>query len=256
MHLLSAKNFIVLSLCYPLASCKTKQIGSTPDSFITEDQLGTAMKVIGKIDYLPFRFDKDGCYARSLFMAMELASAQVPSSSQFAFAPPNGSLSLPNGTRWSYHVAPMVTVVSEPGETIRDPDNLREPFILDPALDNKKPLYRSEWIAAMGNQANLIAVPGSIANSEAVKGRTKDVIISRLSDMPPFHLEMIDTYCGILKSYLNNVGDEPVTVSRKKQKLTNRAREMVVQLRDLGLIRTEGGIRCLENNPLGAVLEY
>lgn len=248
--MINFKYLIVFGFFLPLAACKSQNIGSTPNSFITEDQLGTAMKVIGKIDYLPFRFDKDGCYARSLFMAMELASVEVPSSSQFAFAPQNGSLRLPNGTQWGYHVAPMVTVLQEPGKPPADPDVLREPFILDPALDSLKPMYRSEWVAMMGNQASLRAVPGSIADSEEVKKRNQDEVISRLSDMPPFDLNMIDSYCGVLKSYLNKVGDDSYTVNKKQQKLMTRTAEMVVQLRDLGLIRTAGTVECREYNPL------
>lgn len=90
---------------------------------------------------LTWLYPDDGCFARSAYGAhiLEAAGYPVPST-VFTFGDLQVSTSNhPNGiVTWSYHVAPVVSVN---GAT----------YVLDPALEPKKPLTLAQWIAVQGD---------------------------------------------------------------------------------------------------------
>src|SRR5687767_6751444 len=72
-----------------------------------------AFKIVSAIDYLPWEYKVDGCYARALYMSMELAAEGIPSNAAFAFADEFDELRV-GEIEWQYHVAPMLQVGASP----------------------------------------------------------------------------------------------------------------------------------------------
>ena len=116
--------------------------------------------VAATFNYLPYGYKEDGCYARALYMAMELAVHQIPSNSLFAFATPSRPLQV-RGVSWRYHVAPLIWVNG------RQPNDPKETMVLDPGVSPSGPLTIDELLSAMGRQHGepggpvLVSVPGS-----------------------------------------------------------------------------------------------
>src|SRR6478752_5595037 len=93
---------------------------SLEKAYVSQEQADDAFSLVYDIDYLPFAYVKDGCYARQLYMSMELALSKIPSSAYYLY----GNLHPNPSTSWNYHVAPMIKIDDE------------EAWILDPALES------------------------------------------------------------------------------------------------------------------------
>ncbi len=93
-------------------ACGQNQSGENSQSkaLVTIDQAKQAFKIVADINYIPFTYIVDGCYARALYMSMELAAQKIPSSAYYIF----GYLQPTDSVSWSYHVAPALQV--EDGE--------------------------------------------------------------------------------------------------------------------------------------------
>ncbi len=94
-----------------------------------DNQLGTALAVLSKIDYLPYDFKLAGCETRAFYLAIELALEKIPSNQIFIF----GSFAPFPSIGWQYHVATVIR-----GET-------DEPVVLDPTFQRQE-LSVTEWI--------------------------------------------------------------------------------------------------------------
>ncbi len=115
-----------------LTSCgQNRQQTSDTSALVSQQQASQAFAIVNAIDYLPFTYIVDGCYARSLYMSLELAVEEIPSSAHYV----SGYLQPTDTVAWSYHVAPLLQVR----------DSAQEPWILDPAFETE-PLTRTEWI--------------------------------------------------------------------------------------------------------------
>ncbi len=102
-------------------------------AFVSDEQLNEAYHVVKKTqEYLPYSYTTDGCYARSLYMSMELAAKDIPSSALYLF----GDLNYGKGLSWKYHTAPILTKSSNP--------NIDNSFIFDPSLFAEAVTVR-EW---------------------------------------------------------------------------------------------------------------
>src|SRR5689334_17788201 len=80
---------------------------SSDQPLVSEATFNAAFRIVKAIDYVPFQYKVDGCYARALYMSMELASEGIESNAIFAFANEEAPLTV-GDIQWSYHVAPML----------------------------------------------------------------------------------------------------------------------------------------------------
>jgi hypothetical protein len=224
---------LLASLCaglLHLAGCGSATgTNSGTKAAVTLSQLHAAVQSINTIDYLPFSRTEDGCYARSLYMAMEIAARGIPVSSQYLIAT-SGSLQPEPGYHWDYHIAPTVWVEGE-----------NEPFILDPSLFNRV-VKRSEWVTKLNptgehvlkfSPASVTAVgssrlkPGPVLRSE---------MMTRLSEVGKFPASDIIYSCRIMSAYI----DQETHLSladraRKQERLTTRTKQLLKVLRGYGL---------------------
>lgn len=126
--------FITTGACEELAELKETET-VLQAAVISENQLDEAFEIIRRmadIEYIPFVHKKNGCSARALYMAAELAAKGIPSSSFYLF----GELYPTEDLVWKVgHVAPLIKLAGD-----------HQPYILDPSLANEPKTVR-EWIA-------------------------------------------------------------------------------------------------------------
>lgn len=209
---------------------------SQPKAAVSLAQLASAVRSINSIDYLPFSQSEDGCYARSLYMAMEIASRGVPVSSQFLVAT-SGSLQPAPGYHWDYHIAPAVWV-----------DGEDEPSILDPSLFDRV-ATRAEWIKKLkpSGSFELKFSPASVtvvsSSSLKVGPNRRSEMISRLSEVGSFPSSDITYSCRIMSAYIDQETQLSADERRRKQeRLTTRTKELIRTLQRLGLGPASGDI--------------
>ncbi len=187
---------------------------SSSKALVSVEQAVEAFQLVTQIDYLPFAYVEDGCYARELYMAAELASSAIPSSAHYIW----GDLHPNPETQWIYHVAPLIKVDEQ------------EPWILDPSLE-KKPLRVSKWIHKnfpAGEYTTEITA-GSAYFDES--GRTKefnnDRMIRNFAEMPSFLTGDLISACSVMHNYLGREGLDP---QGKRARLLSRTSELVREL--------------------------
>ncbi len=196
---------------------------SEVQAIVSQTQADQAFRLVYKIDYLPFNYIEDGCYARELFMAMELAGRKIPSSAHYIY----GDLHPNDDTNWSYHVAPLLKVGEE------------EAWVLDPSFE-RAPLRLNQWIKKnfpAGRYTTQIKA-GSAYFDE--KGRTSEFNKARLvksfKEFPTFLTSDIAAACGVMYSY---IAKEAEDVEYKRTKLLNRTAELVNDLNALNKVEAK-----------------
>src|SRR5262245_55851675 len=103
----------------------------TTQDIVTKDVFQRAFATLDRVDYLPFEYTADGCYARAFYMSMELASQSIESNAVFALqrhgvdGAPDGPQPMFGPSAWGFHTAPLLEVGT--------PDRA-EPFVVDPAI--------------------------------------------------------------------------------------------------------------------------
>jgi hypothetical protein len=227
--------------------------GTSQEKWETQAVFDQMDAVIEGIDYLPFQYRVDGCYARALYMSMELASNQLESNALFVFAPPGQSLVV-GSVQWGYHVAPMIEVGSDPSSLV--------PMVVDPSMSSV-PLTQQQGISQMGypypnepDYPTTLMVPGSdYAPGEAENEpsyRNEDM--PSFADLPPFHLADISNACAVMFSYVQDEGQLPgVTedVGAKQDRLVNRTSALVQALQAVGKLDANGPPFSPDNCRLG-----
>jgi hypothetical protein len=229
MSVLRKKQFMLSGIALALSACGSSTPLSSTKGAVTLAELKTAVKTINLIDYLPFTQVEDGCYARSLYMAMELAVQGIPVSSQFVIAT-TGSLNPRPGFLWNYHVAPAVWVKDS-----------AEPSILDPAMFNHV-ASRSAWIKKLNPTGNYVLkfAPASetVANSSSLKNgpQARSEMITSAADIGEFRVSDITNSCRTMESSIKQE-DSLSTDARelKVARLTKRTKFLLSELRKLGL---------------------
>lgn len=213
--LLSA--YLVLSAC----GQDSKSQPSLGKADVTPSQAEEAFRIIGAIDYLPFDSIENGCYARSLYMSMELAAHEIPSSALYIY----GELHPRPGIVWTFHVAPLLKVDGQ------------EPWILDPSFQSS-PLKLSKWIAKnkAGGEYFTEIKAGSAYFDEAggSSASTQDLMIRNFDEMPPFLASDIISACNAMFHYLEVQYPSPALAEAKQRKLMARTRELLDRLNALG----------------------
>src|SRR5690348_6562813 len=92
----SNKNLVALVtaltiLAMSSTACKVRRespADSDVRAYVSQDVANQAYEIIKGMDYIPWTVARDGCYARALYMAMELAAQDIPSSNIYACRPP------------------------------------------------------------------------------------------------------------------------------------------------------------------------
>ncbi len=214
----SEARFLAPFLLSTIAACgggSSEESPSDISAYVSASQAGKAFDIVYDIDYLPFNYIKDGCYARELYMSMELASEKIPSSAQYIY----GSLRPVPGTAWSYHVAPLLKV-----------DN-NEPWVLDPAFE-KSPLRLSAWIDKNLPAGQYTTETKAGSAYFDFSGRTAEFDKSRLvksfQELPAFLTTDIASACGVMYNY---IAREEGDIEYKRVKLLNRTTELVHELK-------------------------
>ena len=116
----------------------TNEPGS-PANPLSEAEAQALFDELAKLDYIPFDYPRDGCYARANEMCRIMEEKGMACGKAWNYANPN-TLSVP-GTpfgdiTWGYHVAPIINV--------RDANGKVEPHVIDPSL-SKKPISTEDW---------------------------------------------------------------------------------------------------------------
>ncbi len=202
---------------------------------VTPATFSVAEAAIASIDYLPFSYKLDGCYARALYMSMELAEKRIESNAIFAFAKGRNWLTV-GAVTWTYHVAPML-LVQEPG-------GATSLMVIDPSISST-PFTQENWLGAMGFPAttpaasgpDTLMVPGSDYTPDGARAdwtnHNRDV--TDFAHMPAFNVWNIQDACNVMHRYVwkePGVSDEER--ARKQNRLVLRTSELVYKLNAMG----------------------
>lgn len=225
------KKYAIPFIIYAVSLWSFSVFGSQKESI---DTLKKARWVIERIDYLPFTSKSDGCYARALYMGMELAIYGIPATNQYVF----GNLRPGKNLRWKYHVAPMVAV-----------DSPIEYAVFDPSL-NGAPMSRQQWVRFNRPQGTteLYVSPAShylksqvqALNQQQKRGYSLNSRVKRVRRLPRYNMEDIADAC---ETAWEHIGLEKNLSrrqrSRKKQRLEQRTQYLMKRLKQLGLLAPE-----------------
>lgn len=220
-----------LMACRGKASDDASPSGSTESDWVVQSAFDNAFTVVKGIDYLPFQYKVDGCYARALYMSMELAAKNIESNAVFAFAQPGAPLVV-GVIQWGYHVAPMIEVGTSADDAVHT--------VIDPALSDR-PITEEQWVAMMGHPANetadrapqMLFVPGSdYAPAEALADTAlANYDTPNFHELAPFRTSDIQSACGVMHNYLTlEQGSSPDEVQRKQAMLLDRSTALLTAL--------------------------
>ncbi|MDB4994246.1 MAG: hypothetical protein JWM74_1678 [Myxococcaceae bacterium] len=233
----------------------TEEVDTDESKWVRDPVFQKMNTIVRGIDYLPFRYRLDGCYARALYMSMELAVHQLASNVVFAFAQPGWPLHV-ESTYWGYHVAPLIEVGSSA--------DALTPMVLDPAL-SPVPVTKQAWMALMGfpdpaasGAPSMLMVPGSdYQPARARAERTwKNKDVPDFAHLPRFRTSDVQAACAVmhldigLEHYQDVTGDDgmgtgesaPIatydgggpSASQKRAKLLSRTLVLLRMLRARG----------------------
>lgn len=202
---------------------------------VTQQQAQLAAQLVDSTRaYLPYAFTEDGCYARALYMSMELATRRVPSSAQYI----SGTLYPSSSVTWGWHVAPMVEIEGTTGRTV-----------LDPALAPTGPITLAEWIRR-SNPRGSYQLFWTLGSTYYLTGfytpnDQSDPVIQSFAELSPFQRSDIEHACGVMSEYLSYEGrsDE----AQKRALLLGRTRSLANRLLGVGKLsgyQAQGTLRC------------
>lgn len=200
---------------------------SQTKALVTEEQAQKAFDLVKAIDYIPFTYIVDGCYARSLYMSMELAVEKIPSSAFYMF----GYLQPTDEVSWSYHVAPLLKIRGQ------------EAIVLDPAFE-AEPLTMTEWKAKNNPQGQYEhdLKAGSAYFDET--GRTSefnmDRMIQNFEEMPTFLTSDIASACTVMYNYIPLQHQSSGYSAQQRSKLLSRTAELIDGLKAVGKLENDG----------------
>ncbi len=217
------------ALVLALNACGTAktETASETKAQVTAQQANQAFSIVKNLDYLPFLYIEDGCYARSLYMSMELATVGIPSSAFYVY----GDLRPTNKVSWVYHVAPLIQIGSN------------EPLVLDPAFQ-KNPLTMSQWIKKdmPVNGYTWVLKAGSAYFDPS--GRTRQFnnnrMVQNLREMPAFLSSDITSACTVMFNYIPNHARSTSEANAMRTKLLSRTSQMMKTLLNQGKLQYTG----------------
>lgn len=198
-------------------------VGSSESrAIVTQAQADEAYKIVAGIDYLPWGYTDDGCYARALYMSMELAIKKIPSSSQYMFATNGGALRPKDGPVWGWHVAPMIKVTAT-----------GTPMIIDPSLFAAPEQVRSldTWIArnnpTPAKDYGLALIQGS--HYWKINQLVDTAPIDSFAKLDPFQGADIESACDVAWRYLEDETPAPTAdaLTKKRAALIERTKVLI-----------------------------
>jgi hypothetical protein len=227
---MSAALMIAATLgCSGAGDAEQEDGAGSQDELVSEQTFARATDVLRRIDYLPFEYKENGCFARALYMTMELAATGQESNVVFAFA--NGGNPLKVGDiQWVYHVAPMLWVGASSADA--------RWMVIDPSL-RPHPLTVAEWITAMGyppstpsDRAPTFAmVPGSNyhvwANATHYPANSATDVPS-FDALPNFKVSNASRACRTMFRFLTK--ENAADVARKKSTLLSRTPRLLQEI--------------------------
>ncbi len=227
LRVLSAALGVALFACG--APDASEEALATSDAVVDGDTFARASAIVRRIDYLPFEYKADGCYARALYMGMELAAEGIESNAIFVFAKDDAHRLRIPGTRqsWDYHVAPMLQV-----------DRDSEWKVLDPSMSSA-PLDWLAWVGKMGFRPvdrafpYVVTTPGSVYASEEIIAQKKEQrreSVDTFDEMPPFQVDDVARACAVMHAYLDVDGRPSSAERARREKLLDRTSVLVSRL--------------------------
>lgn len=221
---------LCVSVTLFLAACgqvKAPQSSETK-AIVSLAQADEAFEIVQAIDYIPFNYIVDGCYARSLYMSMELAVKGIPSSSHYIY----GYLQPTDEVSWSYHVAPLLKIKGQ------------EAWILDPAFETE-PLRLSAWIAKNNSQGRYTTEVKAGSAYFDQSGRTAEFdaihLIQNFDEMPTFLTSDITSACTTMYNYIPAQNQTAATSRAQRAKLLTQTQVLTDALNELGKLENDGG---------------
>lgn len=210
-----------------MLACETASAGR----YRTLSRLDKARVVISKIDYLPFGFKKDGCFARALYMGMELAIHGISSSNQYIF----GNLKPNSDTKWIYHVAPLVEVGGNLRFAIFDPSFSRLPLTVKQWKRFSRPTGSAELYIAPASHYRKSQVQK--ASMLGKKGYSARSVFRKVKRYPKYRIAHIANACHTSWKY---IGQEKFIQNKemrnKRFRLENRTKYLIRRLKEIGIL--------------------
>jgi hypothetical protein len=235
---------LLSAIVLTLSACGQNHVNTSESkAFVSADQASTAFAIVKSIDYLPFLYIEDGCYARSLYMSMELAVSGIPSSAFYVY----GDLRPTSKVNWGYHVAPLLQVGNN------------EAYILDPAFE-KNPLRVSQWIAKNmpADGYEWVMKAGSAYFDEA--GRTRQFnnthMVQNFAEMPAFQTSDIGHACTVMFDYISNQTRGFSELISMRAKLLKRTSQMADALWKMGKLQDNSIDPSVTNSYCKSALRY
>ncbi|MBF0442704.1 MAG: hypothetical protein HQK54_12430 [Oligoflexales bacterium] len=239
LSLMFSSSVSLLSACGDVSDGRdTPQ--SEMNAIIPPQQASQAFNIVRGINYLPFFYKNDGCYARAFYINMELAAAGIPSSLLYQI----GNLQPPGapGVKWTWHVAPLIK------DTAR-----MYPWIIDPSLANG-PVIPEAWFRLSGNYDQYVKYAisnGGFENSNWAFSNQRvadrrylptqqdyQYMIKSYSSLYPFAVSRINYECSMAFLYL---GDNNPAL---RQRLITRTRELMGWLNYRGKLYNDAAFTC------------
>jgi hypothetical protein len=219
---MSRRRYRVL-LAIVLAACggsPRQDATESASALVSDETFGRASDAVRGIDYLPFDYLEDGCYARSLYMAMELASRGIESNAIYAIANAPPYLQV-DGVQWWWHVAPMLLLGG-------DYEHARA-VVLDPGL-SAEPLEAHEWIGRMvpwpqgtPNYPDYVITPGTTYGVPSTLPRNVPADVKSFEAMPKFQANNIASACARMSEYIVAASGGEAKVARLVARTTELA---------------------------------
>lgn len=205
--------------------------------------LQKAYQTVKSIDYLPFSYIRDGCFARALYIGMELTAEKITSNNQYLI----GSLR-PNGAKWGWHVAPLIA--SPSGKA----------YIIDPAFSDK-PLSQKKWVSLSKPKSKAELLVSPITNyrkknllkkqEQKARGYDKQTMIQSFKQVPKFQVKDVSNACSTAYKYIGKEKISDAAKYRKRKKLITRTRFLIRKLQRLGKIESEDVVRsCIKDSEI------
>lgn len=239
---LSICTFAVISACGDSTATIADDVTQLDDfgvaeqnARVTQQQAQLAAQLVDSTrSYLPFAYTEDGCYARALYMSMELASRRLPSSAQYL----TGELYPSSSVSWGWHVAPMVEIEGTTGRTI-----------LDPSLAPGGPITLTEWIRR-SNPRGSYELFWTLGSTYYLTGfytpnAQAQPVIQSFAELAPFQKSDLEEACGVMSDYLSYEGLP--TEAQKRALLIGRTRSLANRLLGVGKLtgyQAQGTLRC------------
>ena len=234
-----------------LSACQDSQqpTESTSKAVVSVGQATHAFNVVKGIDYLPFTYADDGCYARSLYMGLELAAQEIPSSAVWL----HGNLepftnrrvvnSFGQPLTWRYHVAPLIINKQTNSIYVLDPSLDNNPLLLDQWVDKADGLgsdnERYQYVITDNTRINDLGFSkhgASLNNISKEIFARKSLMPYSIDEMSMFNSKIIQAACEKMHQYIGRENLDAGMQAAKRSKLIQATRRLVTNLQRKNLL--------------------